>query len=394
MRKFGLGLALASWLCGAGAALALDCHVEAVPAATLLLPYFEVDLNDPDNHSTLFSVNNASSQPVLAKAEVWSDLGVAIFGFLIYLKGDDIQTINLRDVLVNGQLPQTAPGPGPYQASCLGQMPPAPLNPRNLWNYQRALTGQSVDLFGGGCAGRNLHDNVARGYITIDTIRNCTLRFQGDAGYFSGDETNQNTLWGDYFYHNNALTLAEGHPLVHITADAANPFTSTAGRYTFYGKFDSWTAIDNRVPLATNFAARYANAYPLSSDLIVWRDSKVSTFPFTCGTLPSWYPLGATSIIAFDEDDHASVLPTTAFPAVAQRVAVGGSALPSPYSYGWLFLDLNTTVAAAGNNPPIDPRADQAWVTVTQYFANGQQAGLGYEAIRFDNACTARHSGL
>src|SRR5262249_2503796 len=85
-----------------------------------------------------------------------------------------------------------------------------------------------------------------------------------------------------------------------------NPATTNPGRYTFYGAFDAWTAVDHRVPLATNFAARYANAWPLSSDLIVWRDPKVSQGAFTCGSFPSWYPLGATSILAFDEDSHVS----------------------------------------------------------------------------------------
>ena len=36
------------------------------------------------------------------------------------------------------------------------------------------------------------------------------------------------------------------------------------------------------------------------------------------------------------------------FPAEAQRTHVGGAALPVPFNFGWLFLDLNTTVAAAG----------------------------------------------
>jgi len=397
MMKLGLCFAFASLLGSAGAALALDCHVEPVPAATLLLPYFEVDLNNPNSHTTLLSVNNASTQPVLAKAEVWSDLGVALFGFMIYLKGDDIQTINLRDVLVYGQLPQTAPAPGTF-ASCNGALPPPNLSPGTVWDYDRALTGQSVSSLGGACVGRNLHDNVARGYITLDTMSACTTLSQVTPGFFqsggSGFVTNQNVLWGDYFYVNNTLNLAEAHPLVHITADASNPFTSTPGRYTFYGKYDNWTAVDNRVPLATNFAARFANNWPIGSDIVVWRDSKVNQPPFTCGTLPSWYPLGATSVLAFDEDAHAVALSTNAFPAVAQRVTVGSSALPVPYAYGWLFLDLNTTVAAAGSVPPVDSRADQAWVTVTQSFLNGQQAGLGYEAIRFDSACSARHTGL
>ena len=38
------------------------------PGATLLLPYFEVDLDHPAGVTTLFSINNASATAVLAQA--------------------------------------------------------------------------------------------------------------------------------------------------------------------------------------------------------------------------------------------------------------------------------------------------------------------------------------
>ena len=36
------------------------CTIDAVPAATLLLPYFEVDIDNPGGVDTFFSINNAS----------------------------------------------------------------------------------------------------------------------------------------------------------------------------------------------------------------------------------------------------------------------------------------------------------------------------------------------
>ncbi len=58
--------------------------------------------------------------------------------------------------------------------------------------------------------------------MTIDTVNNCTLRFPGDPGYFvaggTGDATNQNVLWGDYFYVNPGQNFAQGETLVHIEA--------------------------------------------------------------------------------------------------------------------------------------------------------------------------------
>src|SRR5688500_13957587 len=81
--------------------------IDDVPAATLLLPYFEVDLDDPNGVNTLFSINNASATATVAHVTVWSDLSVPVLDFDVYLTGFDVQTISLRNVL-NGILPVTA----------------------------------------------------------------------------------------------------------------------------------------------------------------------------------------------------------------------------------------------------------------------------------------------
>lgn len=78
------------------------------PAATLLLPYFEVDLADPQGRTTLFSVNNATPAAALTEVVLWSDLGVPTLSFQIYLTGYDVQTVNLRDIFATGTLPRTA----------------------------------------------------------------------------------------------------------------------------------------------------------------------------------------------------------------------------------------------------------------------------------------------
>ena len=82
--------------------------IDDVPAATLLLPYFEVDIADANGVNTLFSINNASATAVLAHVMVWTDLSVPVLDFDVYLTGYDVQTINLRDIFVNGNLPRTA----------------------------------------------------------------------------------------------------------------------------------------------------------------------------------------------------------------------------------------------------------------------------------------------
>jgi len=424
MKKTVLCLALLGLLALGGQAFAVICTVDDVPGATLLLPFFEVDLANPNGVTTLFSINNASATAVLAHVVVWSDLSVPVLDFNVYLTGYDVQSINLADIFVRGALPQTASaGQDPNDtispkgqfsqdinfASCSGQLPTGTLPATFITHLQTALTGQFSSLLGG-CAGLAYGDNVARGYITVDTVNNCTLRFPGDLGYFaaggSGDATNQNVLWGDYFYVNSGTNRADGETLVHIEASATNPETSVAGQYTFYGRYVAWTAVDNREPLATNFAVRFLNggAFSGGTNLVAWRDSKVAQGAFKCGTTPAWYPLGQEQIVIFDEQEHP-VVPSSfpvspqppvsgiiPFPAEAQSTKVGGASFTVPFNFGWLFLNLNTTVAAAGSNPPEDPAAAQAWVEAVMS-ALGRYS-VGFDAIKLDSACTASHARI
>ena len=430
MKRIILALALLGSLATGQGAQAVIGTVDDVPAATLLLPYFEVALNDPDDVTTLFSVNNASASAALVHVVIWSDLSVPVLDFNIYLTGYDVQTVNLRDILVNGILPRTAsagqdtgeaePNPAPTASaisnqgafsddvdfdSCDGQLPPPVLPASFIAHLQASLTGQFSSILGG-CAGRAFGDGIARGYITMDTVNNCTLQFPGDAGYFgtAGSATNDNILWGDYFYVNPGQNFAQGETLVHVEASVSNPETSVPGEYTFYGRYVGWTAADNREPLTTNFAVRYINggAFTGGTDLITWRDSKVNQNAFKCGTLPSWYLLGQEQIVIFDEQENPEVPQTlpvspqppgealSPFGAEAQRTAVDSEDFPVSFDFGWVFLDLNTSVAAAGANPPEDPTAAQAWVTVVMD-ADGRFS-VGFDAIQLDNATNANHS--
>ncbi|HXU30989.1 MAG TPA: hypothetical protein VN851_10475, partial [Thermoanaerobaculia bacterium] len=107
MKKTVSCLALLGLLALSGQAVATICTIDDVPAATLLLPYFEVDLNNPNGINTLFSINNASATAVLAHVVLWSDLSVPTFDFNVYLTGYDVQTVSIRDIF-NGSVPRTA----------------------------------------------------------------------------------------------------------------------------------------------------------------------------------------------------------------------------------------------------------------------------------------------
>ena len=103
-----LGLALGSILAAASPGNAqVPPPISNRPAATLLLPYFEVDLDNGQGINTIFSVNNASATAVLAHVTIWSDMGVPVLNFDVYLTGFDTQRIDLRSVLL-GDLPTTA----------------------------------------------------------------------------------------------------------------------------------------------------------------------------------------------------------------------------------------------------------------------------------------------
>lgn len=401
MKRIALFATLVANLCFGNPTMAgTICSPDVTPAATLLLPYFEVDLAAPagTGRTTLIAINNASLQPVLAKVEFWTELGVPVFGFSLFLKGFDVQTINLADILIRGLLPQTQPTAGLFP-SCAGALPPQALDATKVLDYQKALTGRPVESWGGMCGSRASFP-IARGYVTVDTVNNCTLRYQGDIGYFAaggtGDATNQNVLWGDFFYVDLTTSLAEGSPLVHIEASANNTETSRPGHYTFYGRYVAWSAADNREPLPTKFGVRYLNGLvggpggpPGVSDLIVWRDAKVQQQPFTCPAAtgrPSWYPLLSKRTEIADEGGRHYRGTRSAFPVVAQRVRVGAPPLRlrAGYDFGWIYLDLNAAVAAAGANPPEDPGAAQAWVGAVH--AAGSWS-IGVDAMSYDSDC-------
>jgi hypothetical protein len=407
------------------------------PGATLLLPYFEVDLNNEQGMTTLFSVNNASATAMLTKVTLWSDLGIPVFGFNLYLTGYDAQTMNVRDIL-NGRVPFTASVGQDFQnrvtpqgplsqdinfASCTGVLtsgtnPPVqlPVDPIYISYMQSTLTGGPSSFHTGRCIGRNLGTpGIARGYITVDTINACNV-FHPSEPFYNVFLTFQNTLFGEYQYIDPSQDYAVGDALVHVNAEnnfsAPDPDLTTPGEYTFYGRFNAWTASDRREPLATTFAARFVSPkefktvaksrrraiMPAGTELVVWRDPKVSNVNgFICSSGgPSWYPLTHESAFAFDEQESVEDLltPANLFPAAAQRVAVASTALPTTFASGWMFLNLNQFNVVAGPNPPEDPTAAQAWVTVLQRVrqgANGGRYEVGYRAVRLDSARSAAH---
>jgi hypothetical protein len=419
---------------GATPARAAVGTIDDVPAATLLLPYFEVNLDDPFSLNTLFSINNASASATLAHVTVWSTWSIPVLDFDVYLTGFDVQTINLNDVLVNGFLPNTASAGqdptdtisphGPISqdinfASCTGFLPyskPA-VSPSFRTHLRALLTGKKSPV-DNTCAGRNYGDNIARGYITVDVTNACSLLFPSSTGYFvnggGGIAGNRNIIWGDYFYVNRNEASAQGETLVHIEAAPGTgvgpnsgtygPIFTTPGEYTFYGRYVAGTAIDNREPLATTFAARYllGAGFNGGTNLIVWRDSKF-TPGASCTTGANFGELFQSQIVVFDEAEHPFVVvqggpsgepvpgQDCVFCDETQKVAVGPDPLTTPFNFGWIYLNLNhATVLDAALGPGYINIA-QNWVTVIMT-ASGLYS-VGFDAVQLDNANTAVPGG-
>src|SRR5215213_5998828 len=74
-----------------------SCDISVTPAATLLLPYFEVDVTATagTGRTTLFSVTNVSPFPQIAHVTVWTDWSFPVLDFNLFLTGYDVQPINM-----------------------------------------------------------------------------------------------------------------------------------------------------------------------------------------------------------------------------------------------------------------------------------------------------------
>ncbi|AKV02710.1 hypothetical protein AKJ09_09373 [Labilithrix luteola] len=397
---FGLGALFA-----ARSAEAAIGTLDNVPAATLLYPTFEVETGAGTN-DTVITVQNSNAVAMLTNVTIWSELGVPVQHFQVYLTGYDVQSFSLRDLIVNGKIPRTATagqdptdtvsphGPRSQDinyASCTGVLPAADLGADVIASLKAALTGKSAALLGNRCAGVDHGDTIARGYVTIDTVNNCTSRDPSVPGYFgpSGDATNQNALLGDFFMVDAATNHMQAQTAVHIEASSSDVRTSTTGRYTFYGRYVGWSAADNREPLAATWEVPFTTN---ETDVVVWRDSKVNQGAFTCGSLPS--PLTNKGLLAFDMQESATDLGVLQpFKTSVSRVRVGSDALPVTSKNGTLVFSSNMPAAAG---PSYDPTAAQSFAMAIHYPASRSgklsKFGTNVAATAVDSAMRVNQS--
>ena len=442
-RLFSLAAALLAATAAFGAVPATTnnddtCDIGHAPAATLLLPYFEVDFKSPQAtaQTTLFTIQNTSAMPQIARVTLWTDWGYPMLTFNIFLTGYGMQGINLYDVFTRGAVAggsnQTTPGPRSLRndqnpaflpdAASTCSSDPGPLSAALVAELRTAFTIGQISAPGCTIVNRvgGAHTN-AIGYVTIDVVANCNATSPLAPGYFTSEILFDNVLTGDYQHVSpNPATgnYSSGSPLVHIRAvpegGPAGTFAVTTLPYTFYDLYTTearWHTQDRRQPLPSTFMPRYIegrNGY-FSTNLLIWREAFVA--PALC---PVSYASNAylplAEVVRFDEHENATLLykncggipecppglpgipltsspssfNTTIFPTLSTSGDVGG----------WLYLNLNNGGSRAysaarnyfGGTTTVGARQSQAWV-VTSMYADGRYA-VEMDAAAVGNGCS------
>lgn len=334
----------------AGAQTDVDCLIGPGMGATLLIPYFEVDLDDLSGPNTIVSINNGLSSDTMARVTLWSDWGVATFGFDLFIPAFDVVPISLRDVLA-GRVPSTGDGFNLRDFDSCETFPPVYsdplLNATDRDQLRADHTGQLGPRFTS-CVGSDTGDNIARGYITVDSAGTCsTAEIDPEVNpsldnYFvdggGGIADNNNRLWGDVIYLDPAGNSAQGSEAISLWADP-NRFDGS-DRPTFYGRLRGFSADDDRVPLPRLWNQRFLNggSFQGGADLIVFRNPAAPGAPVSCDSTPEQFPLVA-DLFALDESGGNLIDVSAANPVglATQRVSI--DAFNIPYNFGWLQVD-------------------------------------------------------
>jgi hypothetical protein len=366
------GLLFACLWCGA--ARAELGTIDNVPAATLLIPYFEVRPDDPNGVRTVITLHNASASAAVARVTLWTDLGLPTLSFNLYLTGYDAETINLRSVF-NREVPFTADAGDDPQDNFspqgnfsqdinfpgAGNGSPAALGSSVSRELLVAHTGgASQDFFGGNCGARVFGDGVARGYVTIDDMSTQTQANHLEPTYtVAGNGLGtRNILMGEYVIVDPATSQVVAENAVAIEANNSLPPGPS-----FYARFRGNDGQDRREALPTAWAGRYSAG---RTDLAYWRDPGVAVAPFPCGGSPAGLPNGHRHLSVFDAGGNLLGNPGgNPFPFFAGEVE--GDALGLTAPLGWLFANLN---------PPAPAPATQSWLMFRQIPPDGA-AGSG-----------------
>jgi hypothetical protein len=370
-----------------------SCDIVVAPAATLLLPYFEVQIDSVQSSAatTLFSVTNVSALPQIVHVTLWTDWAYPVLDFNIYLTGYDVQSLNLYDVIALGRLQPTTRnnppgGPSPpgsrsrsdshnpnlVATGCNDLM--TSIDPGLLSDIQAALTTGAYPGTCGSTRVGGIHAN-AQGYATMDVTSICSFTLPTSPGYFASEILFDNVLIGDYQQVNpNGVVgnYAGGNPLVHIRAvpeggPAGAEVIATTLPHTFYDLYTpgGTATLDRRQPLPSQFAARFIQGGPSAfhTSYKIWREAVRSGS--ACTQVSANASMVFTEIVRFDEHENATIRSTSlgpivgtppppflpTLPAISNRSSSNSifpliSSAAGDHS-GWLYLNLNSGGSAA-----------------------------------------------
>lgn len=358
---FVVGILIAPWAHG------VIGTMDTVPSATLLLPYFEADTEfgateyDRPGPRTAFTMTNVTASSVIAHVMLFTDYGIPSVYFDVVLPAYGSERIDLSQVFGENALELGVDSPtgnasrlvtedavfqDGFETGDLGSWTSS--EARASYDTLRAYHTGNMSPRTMRFAGEAYWDETARGYVLVDVMNEQGARFPDDTGYFvtggAGKAANTNALTGDYLIENEPNNFAHGDALIHVEADGSDALVTTSGNYTFYARYVAATAVDNREPLATSWAARYLNggAFDAGTHILYWRDPKVVSGLLNYMQRPDWYPLRQASLKAYDESGNSTtVLGVWAFPLACGRVEANSSTLPGLYDFGWLYANLN-----------------------------------------------------
>jgi hypothetical protein len=368
-----------------------SCDISTAPAATLLLPYFEVDIasNQTTAQTTLFTITNVTQIPQIAHVTVWTDLSYPVLDFNIFLTGYDVQGINLYDVIARGFVASTVgtsidDAISPIGARSLDNdanpnflasvasdcsILPGPIPANILADVRSGLTTGRISACGSSQVGL-VHAN-AIGYVTVDVAATCSVALPIEPTYYSGEILFDNVLIGDYQQINpNPATgnYAGGNPMVHIRAvpeggPAGAPAVPTNLPYTFYDRYtlgNTVRTIDRRQPLPSAFAARFiqGGTGAFNTNFKIWREGVTGPLAACSAYVrngASGTEMQVRDIVRFDEHENPTVnaqqtrvspvqTTTVVLPETSSTSTSAGIYPPLSTSGdvgGWMYLNLN-----------------------------------------------------
>jgi hypothetical protein len=311
----------AASLLASAAAHADMCATDQRPGASLLIPFFEVDLAGTPGQArnTRFWVRNTATRPRLTNVTLWTTWGIPALQFNVFIPAYGTQRIDVGAIFLQGTLPQTGAGITPVGAfDSVG----TPLTFATCNNgttpgqppiYTALSVGAQLELrarysgtvtSNGQCYGANLGDTVARGFITVDDVNQCSNGLSPtDAGYFvsggSGAATNDNVLLGGVEYVHLENNFAGAMPAYPVEAQSA---LLMPGDVSFYGRYVAYIAADDREPLPFSWSFDFDSGGTQDADdadLMVFRAAPRS-FTRTCGLSQPWAPLALAENTPFD----------------------------------------------------------------------------------------------